>query len=55
VGQRYEVIRFIAKGGMGEVDEVEDGELKTRVALKRLRIPWYYLPISSPGSNKKSN
>jgi serine/threonine protein kinase len=36
VGQRYEVIRFIAKGGMGEVYEVEDGELKTRVALKTI-------------------
>jgi serine/threonine protein kinase/Flp pilus assembly protein TadD len=36
VDQRYEVIRFIAKGGMGEVYEVEDGELKTRVALKTI-------------------
>ena len=29
---RYTVIRFIAKGGMGEVYEVEDQELKTRIA-----------------------
>ena len=38
VAQRYEVIRFIAKGGMGEVFEVEDGELKTRVALKTIAL-----------------
>ena len=55
VGQRYEVIRFIAKGGMGEVYEVEDGELKTRVALKTIAHSLYYLPISSPGSNEKFN
>ncbi len=33
---RYTVIRFIAKGGMGEVYEVEDQELKTRIALKTI-------------------
>jgi eukaryotic-like serine/threonine-protein kinase len=38
VGMRYEVIRFIAKGGMGEVYEVEDRELRTRVALKTVTI-----------------
>jgi eukaryotic-like serine/threonine-protein kinase len=38
VGTRYEVIRFIAKGGMGEVYEVEDRELRTRVALKTVTI-----------------
>ena len=38
VAQRYEVIRFIARGGMGEVYEVEDGELKTRVALKTIAL-----------------
>jgi eukaryotic-like serine/threonine-protein kinase len=38
VGTRYEVIRFIAKGGMGEVYEVEDKELRTRVALKTVTI-----------------
>src|ERR1700730_488725 len=35
---RYEVIRFIAKGGMGEVYEVEDRELRTRVALKTFTL-----------------
>jgi serine/threonine protein kinase/tetratricopeptide (TPR) repeat protein len=34
--ERYEVIRFIARGGMGEVYEVEDRELKARVALKTI-------------------
>jgi serine/threonine protein kinase/Flp pilus assembly protein TadD len=38
VGTRYEVIRFIGKGGMGEVYEVEDRELRTRVALKTVTI-----------------
>ncbi|HEX3551834.1 MAG TPA: tetratricopeptide repeat protein [Thermoanaerobaculia bacterium] len=34
---RYRVVRFIARGGMGEVFEVEDLELKERVALKTVR------------------
>lgn len=36
IGGRYRVVRFIARGGMGEVYEVEDGELQTRVALKTI-------------------
>jgi len=36
VSDRYHVIRFIARGGMGEVYEVEDTELRTRVALKTI-------------------
>ncbi len=34
---RYRMARFIARGGMGEVYEVEDLELKERVALKTVR------------------
>ncbi len=34
--ERYRVIRFIARGGMGEVYEVEDLELRTRIALKTI-------------------
>src|SRR5436305_2244328 len=34
---RYRVVRFIARGGMGQVFEVEDLELKGRVALKTVR------------------
>ena len=34
IGERYRVIRFIARGGMGEVYEVDDWELGTRIALK---------------------
>jgi tetratricopeptide (TPR) repeat protein/tRNA A-37 threonylcarbamoyl transferase component Bud32 len=37
VAGRYRVIRFIARGGMGEVYEVEDVELRSRVALKTIR------------------
>ncbi len=37
VAERYRVIRFIARGGMGEVYEVEDVVLGARVALKALR------------------
>ncbi len=36
VGERYRVVRFIARGGMGEVYEVEDEALGERVALKTL-------------------
>ena len=34
VGHRYEIRRFIARGGMGEVYEAFDQELQQRVALK---------------------
>jgi tetratricopeptide (TPR) repeat protein/tRNA A-37 threonylcarbamoyl transferase component Bud32 len=34
---RYRVVRFLAQGGMGEVYEVEDQELRERVALKTVR------------------
>jgi len=34
---RYEVLRFIGRGGMGEVYEVRDRERKVRVALKTIR------------------
>src|SRR5262245_21926728 len=37
VASRYRVVRFIARGGMGEVYEVEDLELGVRVALKTVR------------------
>ena len=36
VAGRYRVVRFIARGGMGEVYEVEDLELGERVALKTI-------------------
>jgi len=37
VAGRYRVVRFIARGGMGEVYEVEDSDLGDRVALKVVR------------------
>jgi serine/threonine-protein kinase len=38
VAGRYRIIRAIAKGGMGEVYEVEDLELHSRVALKTISV-----------------
>src|SRR5512135_3067723 len=34
IGGRYRVVRFIARGGMGEVYEAFDEELRVAVALK---------------------
>jgi DNA-directed RNA polymerase subunit K/omega len=34
VGSRYRIVRFIARGGMGEVYEAFDEELRVAVALK---------------------
>src|SRR6478672_569656 len=37
VAGRYRIVRFLARGGMGEVYEAEDLELHERIALKTLR------------------
>lgn len=37
VAKRFQIIRFIAQGGMGEVYEALDIELKQKVALKTIR------------------
>ena len=37
VAGRYKIVRFVARGGMGEVYEAEDVELRGRVALKTIR------------------
>src|SRR5262249_25430250 len=36
LAKRYRIVRFIARGGMGEVYEAEDQELGERVALKTI-------------------
>ena len=42
--KRYKIVAFIARGGMGEVYEVDDTELRTRVALKTLPEQWASSP-----------
>ena len=37
VASRYRIVRFIGRGGMGEVYEAKDLELRERVALKTIR------------------
>ncbi|MEO1088693.1 MAG: hypothetical protein AAFY88_31055, partial [Acidobacteriota bacterium] len=37
IAERYEVLRFIARGGIGEVYEVRDRQLGERLALKMLQ------------------
>src|SRR5690349_18703755 len=37
LGDRFRIVRFVGKGGMGEVYEAEDRELRGNVALKILR------------------
>ncbi|MFN7972332.1 MAG: protein kinase [Acidobacteriota bacterium] len=37
IGTRYRVVRFLGKGGMGEVYEAEDQVLKDHVAVKTVR------------------
>ncbi|HEV2493422.1 MAG TPA: protein kinase [Terriglobia bacterium] len=37
VAERFKIVRFIGRGGMGEVYEAEDLELHERVALKTVR------------------
>jgi serine/threonine protein kinase len=38
VADRYEIVQLLGRGGMGEVYEVLDLELRERVALKTLRV-----------------
>jgi eukaryotic-like serine/threonine-protein kinase len=47
--QRYRIVRFIAQGGMGEVYEAEDLELKKRVAIKTLRAQIADNPVALAG------
>jgi len=37
LGARYQIVRMVGRGGMGEVYEAEDRELHCRIALKTLR------------------
>ena len=40
VAERFEILRLIGRGGMGEVYEARDATLRERVALKTLRAEW---------------
>ena len=37
ISRRFKIVRFMGRGGMGEVYEAQDLELKVRVALKAIR------------------
>src|SRR6266850_1593583 len=47
LAHRFRIVRFLAKGGMGEVYEAEDLELGEHVALKTIRqdIAWAEQPL----------
>ncbi|MEZ5362979.1 MAG: serine/threonine-protein kinase [Bryobacterales bacterium] len=46
VAGRFEVIRLLGRGGMGEVYEARDLTLKDRVALKTMRADWLGEPAA---------
>ena len=46
VAYRFRMVRFLAKGGMGELYEAEDLELHERVALKTI--------LSTTGQDERS-
>ena len=52
---RFKVIRFVARGGMGEVYEAEDEELQERVAVKTARFENHRPPTTSNDSGGRSN
>jgi len=47
LGERYQIVRLIARGGMGEVYEALDRELGERVALKTIRSELAASPASA--------
>jgi hypothetical protein len=44
LADRFQIVRFVAGGGMGQVYEAQDLELRTRVALKTIRPEIASLP-----------
>ena len=55
VSGRFEVIRFLGQGGMGEVYEARDLELGERLALKAIRRKSLRTNASSHVSSMRSN
>jgi len=47
--EAYKVVRLLGRGGMGEVDEVEHGDLGTRHALKLIHPDI----VGQPGSGER--
>jgi serine/threonine protein kinase len=37
LSSRFRIVRFVARGSMGEVYEAEDQELREKVAIKTIR------------------
>src|SRR5208282_5042517 len=44
--KRFQIVRFIAAGGMGEIYEARDQELQERVAIKTIRQDFTSQPAS---------
>ena len=50
---RFRIVRFVARGGMGEVYEAEDTEFSERVALKTIRFEWRTEDRSASDSSER--